>query len=157
LANLDSPVKDSSLVTYTINGLRCKYPEIARIIRHREKLPTFDEVRSMILLEESDALAISNASSSLHTTSSSATVLVATNTAHTNTMSTLGIDQCRNFHVGSWTSSMPCGNNNRSGNAHKVSTSKASTTQVINSPTCALPPMPFVMVDLFYKANCTKM
>ncbi|GJV99384.1 WRKY family transcription factor [Tanacetum coccineum] len=90
LANLDSPVKDSSLVTYAINGLRCKYPEIARIIRHREKLPTFDEVRSMILLEESDALAISNASSSLHTTSSSATVLVATNmsTARTNTMST---------------------------------------------------------------------
>ncbi|GJS08253.1 zinc finger MYM-type protein 1-like protein [Tanacetum coccineum] len=146
LANLDSPVKDSTLVTYAINGLRCKYREIARIIRHREKLPTFDEVPSMILLEESDVLAISNASSSLHTTSSSATVLVATNmsTAHTNTMSTSGIDQCRNFHVGSWTSSMPCGNNNRSGNVHKVSTSKASTTQVINSPTCALPPMPFV-------------
>nr|GEU97752.1 Toll/interleukin-1 receptor (TIR) domain-containing protein [Tanacetum cinerariifolium] len=33
LANLDSPVKDSSLVTYVINGIRSKYPEAARVVR----------------------------------------------------------------------------------------------------------------------------
>ncbi|GJY34454.1 TATA-box-binding protein [Tanacetum coccineum] len=81
------------------NGLRSKFPEIARIIQHREKLPTFDEVRSMILLEESDLLAITNARSSFHTTSSSPTVPVTTNTGsdRTNTMTTSGIEQCRNF------------------------------------------------------------
>nr|GEW23790.1 TATA-box-binding protein [Tanacetum cinerariifolium] len=60
----------------------------------REKLPTFDEVRSMILLEESDLLAITNARSSFHTTSSSPTVVVTKNTGsdRTNTMITSGID-----------------------------------------------------------------
>ncbi|GJR97305.1 hypothetical protein Tco_0269479 [Tanacetum coccineum] len=33
LANLESPIKDSSLMTYTINGIRSKYPEVARVIR----------------------------------------------------------------------------------------------------------------------------
>ncbi|PWA36444.1 hypothetical protein CTI12_AA589180 [Artemisia annua] len=47
LANLGSPVSDSSLVTYPINGLRAKFPDIARIIRHRDELPKFDKVRSM--------------------------------------------------------------------------------------------------------------
>ncbi|PWA74266.1 hypothetical protein CTI12_AA252700 [Artemisia annua] len=54
LANLGSVVSDSSLITYAINGLRAKFPEIARIIRHQETLPTFDQVRSMVLFEESD-------------------------------------------------------------------------------------------------------
>jgi hypothetical protein len=54
LANLGAKVPDSSLVTYTINGLRAKFPEIARFIRHKEPLHSFDQVRSMILLEESD-------------------------------------------------------------------------------------------------------
>ncbi|GJT01042.1 WRKY family transcription factor [Tanacetum coccineum] len=54
LANLESPVKDTSLVTYAINGVRSKYPDAARVIRLREKAPTFDELRSLMLLEESD-------------------------------------------------------------------------------------------------------
>ncbi|GJS76143.1 putative nucleotidyltransferase, ribonuclease H [Tanacetum coccineum] len=54
LANLDSPVSDSSLVTYAINGARSKFTEVARIFHHHEKLPTFYEARSMILLEEMD-------------------------------------------------------------------------------------------------------
>ncbi|GJT55532.1 ribonuclease H-like domain-containing protein [Tanacetum coccineum] len=37
LANLESPVKDTSLVTYAINGVRSKYPDAARVIRLREK------------------------------------------------------------------------------------------------------------------------
>ncbi|GKB02306.1 Toll/interleukin-1 receptor domain-containing protein [Tanacetum coccineum] len=54
LTNLGSKVSDESLVTYAINGARSKFLEIAHSIRHREKLPTFDEARSMILLEEWD-------------------------------------------------------------------------------------------------------
>nr|GEX28035.1 probable (S)-N-methylcoclaurine 3'-hydroxylase isozyme 2 [Tanacetum cinerariifolium] len=42
VANLGSPVKESSLVTYAINEVRSKFPKVARIIRHTEKLP-FDE------------------------------------------------------------------------------------------------------------------
>ncbi|GJS32336.1 ribonuclease H-like domain-containing protein [Tanacetum coccineum] len=53
-ANLDSSVKDTSLVTYAVNGIRSKYPDAARVIRIQEKAPTFDELRSMMLLEESD-------------------------------------------------------------------------------------------------------
>ncbi|GJR40080.1 hypothetical protein Tco_1215764 [Tanacetum coccineum] len=44
LANLDSPVQDSSLVTYAVNGIRSKYPDSARVIRLREKAPTFEVV-----------------------------------------------------------------------------------------------------------------
>ncbi|GKE76633.1 WRKY family transcription factor, partial [Tanacetum coccineum] len=77
LANLESPVKDTSLVTYAINGVRSKYPDAARVIRLREKAPTFDELRSLMLLEESDMSNSSHGNSSFHNTSSSPTVLVA--------------------------------------------------------------------------------
>ncbi|GKD14613.1 hypothetical protein Tco_1199020, partial [Tanacetum coccineum] len=49
LANLDSPVKDSSLVTYAINGIHSKYLEAARVVRLQEKAPTFDELRCLTL------------------------------------------------------------------------------------------------------------
>ncbi|GKE17283.1 Toll/interleukin-1 receptor domain-containing protein, partial [Tanacetum coccineum] len=99
LANLDSPVKDTSLVTYAVNGIRSKYPDAARVIRLREKAPTFDELRSMMLLEESDMSHQSVSSSLLHTSSSSPTVLVASTIPHdkANTMSTSGFDVCPNF------------------------------------------------------------
>ncbi|PWA57703.1 hypothetical protein CTI12_AA406920 [Artemisia annua] len=83
LANLGSPVSDSSLVTYAINGLRAKFPDIARIIRHRDELPTFDKVRSMVLLEEADMAQLTQALSSTNLTSSSPTVLVATTPSNT--------------------------------------------------------------------------
>nr|GFA72857.1 WRKY family transcription factor [Tanacetum cinerariifolium] len=99
LANLDSLVKDTSLVTYSINGIRSKYPNVARVIRIREKAPTFDELRSMMLLEESDMSHQSARHSLLHNTSSSHTVLVSSTTPHdkANTMATSGFDVCRNF------------------------------------------------------------
>ncbi|GJS17014.1 hypothetical protein Tco_0411486 [Tanacetum coccineum] len=92
-------VKDSSLVTYAINGLRSKFSKITRIIRHRPKFPTFDEVRSMILLEVSDMLHQSNGNLSFQNTSSSPTILVATNTSDINasSMQNMGIEQCCNF------------------------------------------------------------
>ncbi|PWA56868.1 hypothetical protein CTI12_AA414970 [Artemisia annua] len=108
LSNLGSPVSDSSLVTYAINGVRSKFPEIARIIRHREKLPTFDEVWSMILLEESDMLSQQNTTNVFHNTSSSPTALVATSTDKATTMGTSGIDLCRNFQRGSCTYGARC-------------------------------------------------
>ena len=85
LANLGSTVCNSSLVTYAINDLRSGFPKIARIIRH-----TFDNVRSIVLLEESDMAFNNNVISSSHNTYSSPSVLVAT-------MANSGIEQCRNF------------------------------------------------------------
>ncbi|GKA74370.1 Toll/interleukin-1 receptor domain-containing protein [Tanacetum coccineum] len=110
LANLDSPVKDSSLVTYAVNGIRSKYPDATRVILLREKAPTFDELRSMMLLEESDMSHPSVRQSILHNTSSSATVLVASTrpTDKANTISTSGFDACRNFQRGSCTYGAHC-------------------------------------------------
>ncbi|PWA37042.1 hypothetical protein CTI12_AA594320 [Artemisia annua] len=110
LANLGSKVSDSSLVTYTINGLRAKFPEIVRIIRHREPLPSFDQVRSMILLEESDMAQITQALSSDNLNSSSPTVLVAstTNNPRPGTNSNSGGELCPNFQRGSCTYGSRC-------------------------------------------------
>ncbi|GJY04904.1 putative reverse transcriptase domain-containing protein [Tanacetum coccineum] len=71
LANLDSPVKDTSLVTYAVNGI-----------------------------QQSDMSHPSVSPSLLHNTSSSPTVLVASSDK-ANTMSTSGFDVCRNFQRGS--------------------------------------------------------
>ncbi|GKB68824.1 Toll/interleukin-1 receptor domain-containing protein [Tanacetum coccineum] len=103
LANLHSPVKDTILVTYAVNGIRSKYPDSTCVIRLGEKAPTFDELQSMMLLEENDMSHTSVSSSLLHTSSSSPTVLVASTTPQdkSNTMSTSGFDICRNFQCGS--------------------------------------------------------
>ncbi|PWA61520.1 hypothetical protein CTI12_AA364210 [Artemisia annua] len=110
LANLGSTVSDSSLVTYTINGLRAKFPELVRIIRHKEPFPTFEQVRSMVLLEESDMAHITTALYSAHLTSSSPTVLVATTTNNPKSSSntTSGGELCRNFQRGSCTYGPRC-------------------------------------------------
>ncbi|GKA63130.1 hypothetical protein Tco_0762736 [Tanacetum coccineum] len=85
LANLESPVKDTSLVTYAINGVRSKYPDAARVIRLREKAPTFDELRSLMLLEESD---MSNSSHGFQdpSASGSGVIVPAISTLVTNTI-----------------------------------------------------------------------
>ncbi|GJZ03875.1 Toll/interleukin-1 receptor domain-containing protein [Tanacetum coccineum] len=103
LANLDSPVKDTSLVTYAVNVIRSKYPDAAHVIRLQEKSPTFDELWSMMLLEKSDISHKSVSSTLLHNTPSSPTVLVSSTTPidKENTMSTSGFDVCRNFQHGS--------------------------------------------------------
>ncbi|PWA70396.1 hypothetical protein CTI12_AA289390 [Artemisia annua] len=110
LANLGSPVSDSSLVTYAVNGLRAKFPDIARIIRHRETPPTFDQVRSMVLLEESDMAQLTHALSSTNLTSSSPTVLVATttNAPKSGPNAPSGGELCRNFQRGSCTYGSRC-------------------------------------------------
>ncbi|GJV62533.1 ribonuclease H-like domain-containing protein [Tanacetum coccineum] len=105
LADLDSPMKDTSLVTYAINGVRSKYSDVVRIIRLREKALTFDDLWPLMLLEESDMSQSSHGNSLFHNTSSSPTVLVAPTikTDKSNTMSTSGLEVCRNFQRGSCT------------------------------------------------------
>jgi len=53
LANIDSAVPEKTLVSYMVNGLSDKYDQVAGIIRHKDPLPSFLQVRSMLLLEES--------------------------------------------------------------------------------------------------------
>ncbi|GJY71307.1 ribonuclease H-like domain-containing protein, partial [Tanacetum coccineum] len=91
-------------------GFVAKYSYAARVIRLREKAPTFDELRSLMLLEESDMSNSSHGNSSFHNTSSSPTVLVAStsNANKTRTMSTSGLDVCRNFQRGSCTYGARC-------------------------------------------------
>nr|GEZ09442.1 Toll/interleukin-1 receptor (TIR) domain-containing protein [Tanacetum cinerariifolium] len=110
LSNLNSRIKDSSLVTYAINGYHSKYPEVAHVVRLREKAPTFDELRSLMLLKESDMSQPSNGNSLFHNTTSSLTVLIAstTNIDKANTMSTSGIELCRNFQRGTCTYGARC-------------------------------------------------
>lgn len=52
LANVDAPVTDRTLVTYLLNGLNSKYDNIINVIKHRQPFPSFDDGRSMLLLEE---------------------------------------------------------------------------------------------------------
>ncbi|PWA49388.1 WRKY family transcription factor [Artemisia annua] len=110
LANLGSTVRDSSLVTYTINGLRVRFPEVVCIIRHKEPLPTFDQVRSMILLEESDMAQLTQALSSANLTSSSPIVLMATTPSNPKSLNLMnsGGKLCRNFQRESCTYSSRC-------------------------------------------------
>jgi hypothetical protein len=90
LANLGSNVSNSSLVTYA--GLRSRFPKIARIIRHQETLPTFDNVCSMVLFEESDMASQSRATSPYQRISSLPTVFVSTHSPDDNvTMANSGM------------------------------------------------------------------
>ncbi|PWA45022.1 hypothetical protein CTI12_AA461730 [Artemisia annua] len=124
LANLGFTVSDLSLATYTINCLHAKFPELVRIIRHKEPLPTLDQVRSIVILEESDMAQLTHALSSAHLTSSSPTVLVATSTnaSKSATMQNSGVELCRNFQRGSCTYCSWCKF------AHVTNESKAHST-----------------------------
>ncbi|XP_013617952.1 PREDICTED: uncharacterized protein LOC106324546 [Brassica oleracea var. oleracea] len=52
LANHDATVSERTLVTYLLNGFNGKYDNIINIIMHRQPFPTFEEARSMLILEE---------------------------------------------------------------------------------------------------------
>nr|GEZ00623.1 Toll/interleukin-1 receptor (TIR) domain-containing protein [Tanacetum cinerariifolium] len=103
LANLDSLIKDSSLVTYAINEIYSKYSDAARVIHLREKAPTFDDLWSMMLVKETNMSHTSHGNLLFHNTSSSPTVLVASTTTSdkTKTMGNSGLEVCRNFKRGS--------------------------------------------------------
>ena len=52
LANVDAPVSERTLVTYMVNGLSDKFANIINVIMHRQPFPTYDQARSMLVLEE---------------------------------------------------------------------------------------------------------
>ena len=51
LDNVGAPVSERTLVTYLLNGLNAKYDNIINVIMHKQPFPTFQEARSMLLLE----------------------------------------------------------------------------------------------------------
>ncbi|XP_056841837.1 uncharacterized protein LOC130494972 [Raphanus sativus] len=52
LTNVGAPVSERTLVTYMLNGLGSRYDNIINVIMHRQPFPTYDEARSMLMLEE---------------------------------------------------------------------------------------------------------
>lgn len=52
LANIDSPVPDKNLVTYTVNGLPRRWESVAMHIRLQKPLPSLIETRAILLGEE---------------------------------------------------------------------------------------------------------
>lgn len=99
LKNLGAPVEEKNLVMYAINGLGEKFSHIARILRHKDKLPNITALRTALLLEESDLNSNENSTRSQHNNSSSPTVLLApTNNSRNHTDSSPVL--CRNFQKG---------------------------------------------------------
>lgn len=69
----------------------------ARIIRHKEKLPTFDKVRSMILLEENG---MANTTPSFFNHSPTVLMTTTSGSNQPNTLGNLGFELCRNTQCG---------------------------------------------------------
>ena len=78
LSNVDAPVSERTLVTYLLNGLNDKYDNIINVIMHRRPFPTFEEARSMLLLEEERLGKGKKPTPSNNDSASSAKVLIAT-------------------------------------------------------------------------------
>ncbi|GJZ96344.1 hypothetical protein Tco_0668678 [Tanacetum coccineum] len=79
LKNLGSSVSENNLVIYAVNGLDSCFATIVKIIHHREPLLTFETARNMLLLEESMLNEQTDTSITFDSSSSSPTILVATN------------------------------------------------------------------------------
>ncbi|GJU27104.1 ribonuclease H-like domain-containing protein [Tanacetum coccineum] len=79
LKNLGCVVSDKNLVIYTVNGLDSKFATLVEIIRHRETFPSFENVRTMLLLKESSFNDDSGSSTDFASSSSSPMVLLAYN------------------------------------------------------------------------------
>ncbi|GKD72347.1 hybrid signal transduction histidine kinase M [Tanacetum coccineum] len=81
LKNLDCQVSEKNLVIYAVNGLDSRFATLVEIIRHREPLPTFETVRNMLLLKESSFNDDFGATTNFESSSSSPTVLMASNSS----------------------------------------------------------------------------
>lgn len=92
LANINEPVSQRTLVMSTVNGLTEKYKQVAGIIRHQKSMPTFLEVRTMLMTEES-RLKCTNLTPK--DSSSSPTILYVGNNNRNS-----GPQPCRNFQRG---------------------------------------------------------
>lgn len=76
LSNIDQPVLEKTLVMYMINGLGEKFDQVVGIIRHQQPLPSFFQVRSMLLLERSRLAGLRPTHGSHRDNSSSPSALV---------------------------------------------------------------------------------
>ncbi|KAL7601862.1 uncharacterized protein LOC111877969 [Lactuca sativa] len=65
LNNMDAKVVEPNLVVYTLNGLSPKFRVFATTILHRDPLPSFWDVRSMLIQEEQQLIQEDNRQSSL--------------------------------------------------------------------------------------------
>nr|GEZ99572.1 hybrid signal transduction histidine kinase M [Tanacetum cinerariifolium] len=85
LKNLGCVVSEKNLVIYAVNGLDSRFATLVEIIRHREPLPTFETVQNMLFLKESSIQDQdqSRSSTTFESSSSSPTVLMATNSSDT--------------------------------------------------------------------------
>ncbi|PWA73498.1 hypothetical protein CTI12_AA260180 [Artemisia annua] len=133
LAKLGEKVSDKNLVMYALNGLDARYKGIARLICHSQPLPTFENARNMLLLEESSLQESAVQGSNYDSSSSSPTVLMATKTdskgTHPKTQSLPQL--CNHFNKGSCKFGDRCkfihDHRNRSGLATKENTTRSQT------------------------------
>ncbi|GKB09539.1 hybrid signal transduction histidine kinase M, partial [Tanacetum coccineum] len=89
LINLGCVVSDKNLVIYTINGLDSRFATLVEIIRNRETFPSFESVRTMLLLKESSFNNDSGSSTDFSSSSSSPTVLLTSNQSNNNIIFTV--------------------------------------------------------------------
>nr|GEW55945.1 ribonuclease H-like domain-containing protein [Tanacetum cinerariifolium] len=82
LKNLDCEVSEINMVIFAINGLDSRFATLAKIIRHREPLPTFKTVHNMLLLKES-SFNDDSTSTTFESSSSSPTILMAFSSSNT--------------------------------------------------------------------------
>lgn len=64
--DVDSKVKDKYLVKYMINSLSSRFSYISTILHHNKPLPSFQDARSMLALEEQCLLILCNRSPTPH-------------------------------------------------------------------------------------------
>ncbi|PWA36009.1 hybrid signal transduction histidine kinase M [Artemisia annua] len=83
LKNLSTVVSEKNLVIYAVNGLDSRFATIVKIIRHREPLPSFETAKNMLLLDESTTNDQASQSTAFESSSSSPTILMATNNSNT--------------------------------------------------------------------------
>ncbi|GKD05017.1 hybrid signal transduction histidine kinase M [Tanacetum coccineum] len=97
LKNLGYVVSNKNLVIYAVNGLASHFATVVEIIRHREPLPTFETARNVLLLKESSMNDQSGVSTTFESSSSSRTILAATNLSNNKGTSKFG-DRCKFIH-----------------------------------------------------------
>ncbi|GJX47986.1 hybrid signal transduction histidine kinase M, partial [Tanacetum coccineum] len=93
LKNLGCVVSDKNLVIYAVNGLDSRFATLVKIIR----LPTFETAQNMLLLKESSMNDQSGASTTFENSSSSPTILGATNSSDNKGTCKFG-DRCKFIH-----------------------------------------------------------
>ncbi|XP_019056295.1 PREDICTED: uncharacterized protein LOC109116033 [Tarenaya hassleriana] len=52
LSNIDAEVSDRNLVMHMLNGLNEKFDNIVNVIKHKSPFPSFEDARSILILEE---------------------------------------------------------------------------------------------------------